>query len=384
MLADLGADVVKVEPPAGDESRFFGAVRAGLSGFYTQFNAGKRNVCIDLTRPAGAELVLRLAAHADVVIENFRPGVMQRLGLGYRRLRERNPALVMLSISGFGQTGPASGRGAYAPVVHAESGFMARQADFDDVVPRDPALAVADYNAALHGLVAVLAALRLVERSGTGQHIDMSMFDAALATDDYAHFYLDEQPVQRIGGEIWSAPEGPIMIAGIFYNTWHRLARTFGLVDGLAPGATLPVKIDARRTAVQEWLLSFDSRRELCAALDAARLVWARIARPEEAFSSPQAVARSVVAQIDARDGGTRRVVNAPYHFSAAAVGVQGPAPFRGEHNHEVLASWLGLSGAEVGALDADGVLDAERSAKITKHLLDTVARPTETAEGSP
>jgi CoA:oxalate CoA-transferase len=261
---------------------------------------------------------------------------------------------------------------------------MARQADFDDVVPRDPALAVADYNAALHGLVAVLAALRLVERSGTGQHIDMSMFDAALATDDYAHFYLDEQPVQRIGGEIWSAPEGPIMIAGIFYNTWHRLARTFGLVDGLAPGATLPVKIDARRTAVQEWLLSFDSRRELCAALDAARLVWARIARPEEAFSSPQAVARSVVAQIDARDGGTRRVVNAPYHFSAAAVGVQGPAPFRGEHNHEVLASWLGLSGAEVGARDADGVLDAERSAKITKHLLDTVARPTETAEGSP
>src|SRR3954447_2920976 len=121
MLCDLGADVVKIEPPEGDVTRFWGEVRGGLSGFYVQQNAGKRNVCIDLKSPAGQALALELCAEADVVIENYRPGVFERLGLAYDALSARNPAVILLSISGFGATGPERTRAAYATVIQAET-----------------------------------------------------------------------------------------------------------------------------------------------------------------------------------------------------------------------------------------------------------------------
>ena len=138
LLRDLGADVVKLEPPEGDITRTWGEDRHGLSGFYTQQNAGKRNVCIDLKAPDGPELVRRLADCADVVVENFRPGVMARAGLGYDVLRARNPRIIMLSVSGFGQTGPEIERLAYAPVIHAEAGYIARHAEMDGNQPSDP------------------------------------------------------------------------------------------------------------------------------------------------------------------------------------------------------------------------------------------------------
>ncbi|NMO02923.1 CoA transferase [Gordonia sp. TBRC 11910] len=360
IMADLGADVVKVEAPDGDQSRHFGATRAGLSGFYTQFNVGKRNVCIDLRTAQGVEVLLDLIDRADVVIENFRPGVMARLGLAPDTLLARRPSLVVLSISGFGQTGADSPRPAYASVVHAEAGLMARQATLDDSDPTDLALAVGDYNAALHGAIAVLAAVRLAEATGTGQHIDMSMFDAMVATDDYAHNYLDGYSAARVGGEIWSAPGGPIIIASVLYNTWGRLRRTFDLADGLAPDTPVAEKIATRRRLVQEWLLAFDDRADACAALDAANLVWADIRSPGDALTSPLAYSRAVAVDVDGRDGATRRVTNTPYKFSAARSGPRGPAPYRGEHNQQVLAEWLGLPGARAGELSDRMVLQEE------------------------
>ncbi|MFI5306303.1 MAG: CaiB/BaiF CoA transferase family protein, partial [Polyangiales bacterium] len=191
MLADLGADVVKVEPPEGDVTRKWGKVRAGLSGYYTQQNAGKRDVCIDLRAAGGPDLVRRLVERADVVIENFRPGVMAQHGLDFERLHERNPRLVMLSISGFGQSGPEATRPAYASVVQAESGVVHRQAALTGSPPADPRISIADMNAALHGLVGLLAALLLRTRTGLGQHLDISMLESMLATDDYVHLALD-------------------------------------------------------------------------------------------------------------------------------------------------------------------------------------------------
>jgi CoA:oxalate CoA-transferase len=360
LLSDLGADVVKVEAPQGDQSRFFGDVRHGLSGFYTQFNAGKRNICVNLQVPEGAGLVLDLAEGADIVVENFRPGVMERLGLGADVLLERNPAVIVLSISGFGQHGPSAGRQAYASVVHAETGLMSRQAALDETEPRDLALAAADYYAALHGMIAVLAAVRLVAATGRGQHIDMSMYDAMLTSDDYAHSYLDQQPVARVGGEIWSAPGGPIVIPGLLYNTWGRLKRTFGLQDGLPPGTPLAEKTATRRRLAQEWMLSFERRADLCAALEQARLAWADIRSADDALSSELARQRSLVVDIDDRGGGTRRVVNSPYRFSAAPAGLRGPAPHRGEHNEPVLAEWLATSADEVRDLYKCGALEAD------------------------
>jgi len=357
MLADLGADVVKVEPPEGDLSRVWGERRHGLSGFYTQQNVGKRNVCVDLRATDGDRVVRSLAGVADVMIENFRPGVLDRLGLGWDLLRVDNPRLVLLSISGFGQEGPESQRRAYAPVVHAESGLIARQAHFDRAWPSDPMLSIADTNASLHGLVALLAALHLRQRTGTGQRIDMAMVDAMLATDDYAHHALDGSPVVRLGGEVWEAPGGPILVAGTLKNTWNQLATVHGLADPTPPGARLDAKIAARRAAAAAWFAGFATRDALKRALEAADLAWADIRPSEGAFDSPTARARDLAVEVDDRGGGIRRVVQSPYRFSDAASGVRGPAPHRGEHNAQVLADWLGWDARRVARLEADAVL---------------------------
>jgi len=363
LLSDLGADVVKIEPPEGDVTRVWGEIRHGLSGFYTQQNAGKRNLCVDLKAPGAAELVVRLAAAADVMIENFRPGVIDRLGLGWDVLSAASPRLVLLSVSGFGQSSPLAQRTAYAPVIHAESGLLARQALFDEAPPSDPMLSIADTYAALHGLVAILAALRLRDRTGVGQHIDMAMLDAMLATDDYAHHALDQFPVRRLGGEVWvEATGGPIMIAGEFRYTWRQVHTVHGVADPTPPGAELDVKIRWRREAVASWLASFPDRGSLVAALEKAHLAWGDVPTSEEVFSGPHVAAREVAAEIDDRAGGVRRVVQSPYRFSAAESGVRGPAPYRGEHNGEVLAEWLGLSADEVDTLAAAAVLHAERA----------------------
>lgn len=175
VLADLGADVVKVEWPRGDVSDVFGRRIGGRSGLYTQMNAGKRGVTADLASAGGRELLRRLADRADVVVENFRTGVLERAGLGYRDLSATNPGVVVLSISGFGATSPERDRQAYAPVIHAESGLLARQSQLDGRPVTDVALALADTLAGLHGAVAVLAALALRRDTGAGQHIDLSM-----------------------------------------------------------------------------------------------------------------------------------------------------------------------------------------------------------------
>ena len=158
LLADLGAEVVKLEPPEGDSTRIHGKEIGGISGFFNQQNAGKRNICLDLRASGAADLVKSLVAVADIVIENYRPGVMARLGIDYETLSEVNPKLIMLSISGYGQVGPESARPSYAPVVHAEVGLMHRLAERNETAPGDLPLSVADTNASLHGLIGVLAA----------------------------------------------------------------------------------------------------------------------------------------------------------------------------------------------------------------------------------
>lgn len=381
MMSDLGADVVKLEPPAGDVTRAWGQVRHGLSGFYTQQNAGKRNVSVDLRAPGGPELAARLARRADVVIENFRPGVMDRYGLSWEALSAANPGLVMLSISGFGQEGPWRSRQAYAPIVHAESGLLGRQARFDRAAPSDPMLSVADTDAGLHGLVAVLAALWLRRRSGRGQHIDLSMLDAVLATDDYAHHALDGEPIVRLGGEVWPAVGGPVMVAGEFRHVWRQASRTHGVADPTPAGAALAEKIACRRGAFASWVASFTDRPALLSALEAAGLAWADIRGPEDAFESPGA--GRAVAEVDDRGGGRRRVVQSPYRFSAASSGVRGGAPRRGEHNAEVLEEWLGLGGDEVAALAEAGVLQSEEGDPVSGRAAGAagVAAPSPAAE---
>ena len=181
MMSDLGADVVKVEPPDGDVTRLWGAIKGDLPGYYHQQNAGKRNICVDLRADGAKSLIYALVEKADIVMENYRPDVMPRLGFGYEALQKINPKLIYLSISGFGHNGPESHRPAYAPIVHAEAGLMHRQAQRGEIPPTDLPLSVADTNASLHGLVGVLSAVIQRQQTGVGQHIDIAKLHFALA-----------------------------------------------------------------------------------------------------------------------------------------------------------------------------------------------------------
>jgi len=352
--------VVKVEPPEGDVTRQFGLKRGNQTGYYVQWNAGKRNVSVDLRSPGGPDLVRRLAGAADVVVENFRPGVLASFGLDWERLSAENSSLVMLSISGFGQDGPESERAAYAGIIHAESGWLARQADYTGGPAFDSRLSSADTTAGLHGLVALLAALRVKEATGVGQHIDLAMIDAFLGTDDYAHWVLDDGTVGQGAGEIWPTKTGPVIVMGDFRWIWKCATRFLGLVDPTSEGAELTEKVANRRKTWGDFMETFETRADLTAALDKANLAWGDVKEGKEVFDSPTLADRKTVVSVDDRVGGTRPMVQSPYRFSVSESGVRGPAAIQGEHNSDVLAEWLGLDDAAVVELEQSCVLVTE------------------------
>lgn len=353
ILADLGADVVRVEGPRTDVTDLFGAVIDGRAGMYAQMNAGKRNVGIDLAASGATDLVRELAARTDVLIENFRPGVMDRLGLGYGQLAAANPRLIMLSVSGFGATGPNSGRRALAPVIHAESGLLARQADLDNRSPSDLPVALADTVTGLHAAIAVLAALHRRASTDRGQHIGLSMLAAVAASDDHAHAAIDgDTEPYSSRGTIWQAPGGPMLVAAPPKHAWVMLSRR-GLIDDPAPpGCDLDTKVALRQQAIQDWMTAFPDRTSLIEQLEVAGIAWADLADSADVFA---AGAHSV-----SLPGSERRVLALPYEFSEATVTVRRGVARRGEHNAEALADWLGLDGQAVAALTASGALIAD------------------------
>jgi crotonobetainyl-CoA:carnitine CoA-transferase CaiB-like acyl-CoA transferase len=292
------------------------------------------------------------------LLENFRPGVLAQYGLDYAELSRLNPRLVMLSISGYGQRGPRAQHPAYASVMHAETGLMQRQADVYGTRPRDVPVSVADMNAGLHGLSAVLAALYMRERCGHGQHIDIAMTDTMLATDDHVHLALDGEQAERpFAVDVWEVAFGHIVIAGDFRWSFRQLVECSGLVDPTPAHAPLPLKIELRRAALQAFLLSLADRAALGSALDKANLAWGQVQSTRDALNSETAQVRGSVVEVADRAGGKRRVVQSPYRFSAAISGLRGPAPLRGEHNAVVLREWLGADDAEIAQLRAARVL---------------------------
>ncbi len=361
MLCDLGADVVKVEPPGGDVTRGFGRRLGNQTGYFAQQNAGKRGVCIDLGQPGGSDLIRQLAAQADVVLENFRPDVLARYGLDWAALSADHPSLVMVSISGFGQDGPESHRAAYAGIIQSESGWLARQAIHAGAAPVDSQLSVADTTSGLHSLVGMLVALRVRDQTGIGQHVDLAMVDCLAVVDDYLYWALDGvEDAPPGGGEVWDAIDGSVMVQGDFRWVWKSANEILGVADPTPPGATIPEKVRLRRHAWQEYLLAFPTRASMLSELDRANLAWASVRTPTEALASPTMAHRGTIIDIDNRSGGTRRIIQSPYHFSHSEAGVRGSAPLLGEHNAEVLGEWLGLNAEAVADLETTGVLVKE------------------------
>jgi CoA:oxalate CoA-transferase len=341
ILADLGADVVKAELPGTDLAQAYGKVVRGRSGLYSQLNVGKRSVVLDLHRPGDVARLLDLAAACDVLVENFRPGVLDRFGAGWPALSAVNPRLVMLSISGFGQDSHDAERAAYAPVIHAEAGLIGRQADLSGTPPADIAFALADTLAGLHGTIAILAALRLRDRTGTGQHIDLSMLEAMLATDDYTHYSIDEHPVWPARGEVWPAPGGPILISSDRRYLWRQLKARFGLADP-DPDAPLEAKLRGRAQVIAEWIAGHQDRYALKRDLETARLAWADVRHAGDVLAAPSVAGRGTIVEVTDGDGERRSVVRMPYRFSDAVSGPVRGVPETGEHTRDVFREWTG------------------------------------------
>lgn len=368
MLTDLGADVIKVEPPSGDLLRAYQPRRNGIAVYFAQQNIGKRNVCVDLSKPEGVEIVKALAARSDVVLENFRPGVMERMGLGYPTLAAANPGLVYASISGFGAQSPESRRRAYANVIHARAGLLEREARNGSRPVQALGFNAADTYSGLQALIALLAALHQRTRTGRGQHVDIAMFDTMLAVDDAAVYVANGvETVEPPGDAVFDVAGEPLFVAGAVGLAARLLFEAMGrpqLRDD--PRFATPAAVRAHRAelhaVVDGWLSHFPDVASAEQALAAAGVASSRVYSTAEALRLPEVAARGMLAAIDDRGGGTVYVTNSPYRFSDAESGVHGVAAHRGEHNRDVLREVLGYDERRIDSLERAGVLVSRKT----------------------
>ena len=373
MLVDLGADVIKVEPPEGDMTRYGRPRRNSLSAYFAQQNCGKRNISLDLKRPEALELLHELARQADVVLENFRPGVMQRMGLGYADLRELNPRLVYAAITGYGQTGPWAGRRAYAPLIHGEMGLLEGFAHYRRIEQAQEPYSHADQYAGLQCFGAILAALYQRERTGVGQQIDVSMAEAMLCANEYATSSFSgmrheeaEIPLTLASPMFQTRTPHEVTVGGdpVLRDTFRNFCRAMRrpeLADDprFADDAKRPSQREALLVIIQEWVLGFDDLEELDAVLAEAGLVLGVVRSVAEAGATDWAAERGAVVDVSDRAGGTFRLPNSPWRFSEAETGVTGVPAYRGEHNREVCSELLGLDDARIDALEQSAVLSS-------------------------
>ncbi|GHI95069.1 CoA transferase [Streptomyces olivaceus] len=372
ILAELGATVVKVERPGGgDETRGFEPrLPHGESAYFFAFNRGKRSVALDLKDPRGRDVARRLAARADVVVENFLPGAMDRLGLGYDDLAAGNPGLVYVSATGFGQSGPDRTRKGYDTVFQALSGVMAMTGE-PDGPPSKTGIPVADMTSGLWVAIAVLTGLAGRGVSGRGRHFDVSMMDVQLslhALNAARLFALDEDPARtgtqhpgRVPSAAFETADGGWLHISGSDQHWVPLCEVLGL-DGLAADPELRHNAGrvARREDVMTALRAAIARRErdpLLKELLAADVPAGAVRGVREALADPHARARGVVTEFEHPTEGTFRALRTPLRETDGAPPVAGAPPLLGADTDAVLADLAGLGDEEIDELRAAGVI---------------------------
>jgi crotonobetainyl-CoA:carnitine CoA-transferase CaiB-like acyl-CoA transferase len=356
MLADLGAEVIKIEPAEGDMMRSRPPVRNGCSTAFGQLNVGKKSLVLDLKSSDGLEAVRRLVGSADVLVENFRPGVMRRLKLDYATLAKLNARLVYCSISGYGQTGPSAELSAYAPVIHAASGYeMAHLAHQPGRMrPDNCGIYHADVLSGVYAFGAIGAALYQRERSGRGQHIDVSMLEAmlALTLNEVQWSQFETKPFQRaVFGPIQTA-DGFVMVAIASEKTFQGLMRTIGRPAWIAdPRFAQYVPRRQNWTdlmdGVEVWSRGVTTAQCL-AALAEEGVPSAAYRTVKEALQDPQLAHRGALAEVE-DGGGSFKVLNQPFRMSAAKVSAGPKMATLGEHTRNLLKD-VGLSEHEIAA----------------------------------
>ncbi|HTT77457.1 MAG TPA: CoA transferase [Candidatus Binataceae bacterium] len=373
LMAEMGAEVIKVElPPGGDRSRGLPFLRDGRSGYFVQQNRGKKSLCIDLKEAAGRAVIRAMIPKIDVIVENFSPGTIGRLGFDYETVRALNPRIVMCSISLCGQTGPSSYKPGFDHIGASLAGVLDMTGEADGP-PLLNTMGIGDISTGVHGFSAVLAALLWRERTGRGQWVDVSLVDT------YFHYHdLSAQALSLSGGAIKPRRSGGhhymITPAGIFKSRegyiflvaldhqWPDLCRTLGRPDLISdsrfnttPGRTQNaaelIKI------IEDWLQALPSDAEALKRLDENRVPNAPVLSVEEAVKHPQLRARRTVRKIQDRILGEFEVPGFPLRFSEFPEELTLSAPFLGEHNRQILSDYAGYSSGQIRELETARIL---------------------------
>lgn len=375
ILGDLGAEVIKIEaPPDGDYTRQVGPpFAAGESGYFLSVNRNKRSIVLDLKQDAGRRVFYDLAAVCDVVVENFRVGVTQRLGIDYATLRELNPRLVYGSISGFGQHGAMRDFPAYDLSIQALTGAISITGEADGP-PVKMGIPIGDLAASMYGAVGILAALRARDHTGEGRHVDVAMFDANIALLSYlaGPYFLDgltnKQPEGTAHPNIvpyrmYPTRHGHITIAFIGEGFWPILCNALGRPD-LANDPRYATNADrlANRAEVdsllEEMFATWDAE-ELAQTLLAKGLPVAKVNSIDEALSLPHVADRNMVLIHDHPRSGPVKTLGNPVKMDGIDEASYAPAPVFGQHTRAALAELLGYDEAKLDALEGDGVIQS-------------------------
>ena len=352
LLADQGADVIKVERKGeGDTLRATPPFLNGESAPFMLWNRNKRSIELDLKDPADVEICKKLALNADVMIENYRPGVAARLGLDYETMHKLNPRLVYCSVSGFGQTGPYSPRGGFDLVAQAMSGLMAICGDEDGPPHRLP-IAISDTSAGMFAAIGVLTALAGREQTGKGQQVDVSLFESAISKCVYEaayYFATDERPPklgqQHRGSspyQVFQTTDGWLVLGGAQQNLWAKSCKVLDCEELMEDPRFITkadrVKNNKALVALLQERFSTDTTQAWFDKLDAEGIPAGPVQYHDQVFQDPHVLARDMVVEVDHPAAGRQRNIGTPVKLSDTPGGVRRPAPMLGEHTAEILA----------------------------------------------
>jgi crotonobetainyl-CoA:carnitine CoA-transferase CaiB-like acyl-CoA transferase len=370
-LADMGAEVLKIEPPeTGDETRLFPPFRDEVSHYFLSVNRGKKSIVIDLKTEAGVALVKDLACRCDILVENYRPGVMDRLGLGYEALAAANPRLIYCAISGFGLTGPLRDRPSFDIVLQALSGALSVNGEAGRA-PTKLGIPLGDLVGGINGPIAILAALHERSVTGRGRLIDVSLLDGMIGMLGYLAqlaFFTGQDPKPQ-GSEhpnlvpygIFPAKDGSIIVACLMNSFWERICQALGLPEAVSDPrfATIEKRRDNRRL-VNEMISNVTRDQnvdQLVTLFTEHHVPHAPILGIHEALAQPQAVARQMVVETDHVRLGKIPIINRPVKFPGQTQPVPTAPPGLGQHTDEILRDILGLTPEKIGELRASKVV---------------------------
>ncbi|MFV3076340.1 CaiB/BaiF CoA transferase family protein [Niveispirillum fermenti] len=380
ILADFGADVIKVEAPGvGDDTRSWGPPDlpaepgwdgAGESAYYLSCNRNKRSLAVNLATAEGQALIRRLAAGADILVENFKVGGLGKYGLDYASLSAINPRLVYCSITGFGQTGPYADRPGYDFVAQAMGGMMSITGEKDGP-PIKPGVALADVSTGLYAAVSIMMALRHAERTGEGQHIDCSLLDTQITmlANQALSYLVGGKAPGRLGNahptvvpyRVFDAADGPIVVAVGNNGQYAALCAVLGVPElAIDPRFDTNARRVVNRAALEPMLQEIIARHkvaDLMAQFPARGVPAGPVNDIGQVFQDPFVQARGTVHHFQRADGVDVPSVAYPSRLSATPARFDRPPPRLGEHTRDALADWLGLDGPELDALKQAGVI---------------------------